>query len=528
LESRIKVNENWQKELQCQAFIDEGYVSLLIYLTGSVRHKYQENSKKCDVKVFVRSLESKPVRPLATCRSSKPEDVKLVTKWKLDDDLMACKYWISFCGCLVPGTVRTNTLDSKDEDMFEELEVPKENAKEISSAWKDKVKSMFSGPTDRRRSKMRSSFTEQAFDIKELSNATNSNSNALSLLIIGTVNSGKSTIFEQFCRSSDLWSEEEWLKNRNTITPIIRQNILDAVDYLLKKNKSLRKEKIFSLSDESKKIAKKLEETNLKESSLTPQIAGMIRILWSDPGFRVTFERYPPPYLASDCVESFLDDIDTIADQDYVPAEEDALRAYSKTSGVVKHGFCRKSFNLDLIDVGGRLEERANWGNAIQQASAIMFVCALDEYDQMTWEDNKRNALQDSIRVFSEIFSNNTDLEKIPLFLIFNKKDEFRRKLNKIPLEKHFADWNPRNTKGNLVEEAQNFIAEKFLVAVPQKPSLITQFTNARDSKAMKKMVNEVVDEIERVTVKYEVNLVSPAALHGKKSRRSLFLGTAN
>jgi len=74
--------------------------------------------------------------------------------------------------------------------------------------------------------------------------------------------------------------------------------------------------------------------------------------------------RYSPNPLFSN---SFLDNVTRIADPDYLPTDDDILRARLRTMGVSEHlfevptGSSSKTISWRLYDVGGARGQRPSW-----------------------------------------------------------------------------------------------------------------------------------------------------------------------
>jgi hypothetical protein len=71
----------------------------------------------------------------------------------------------------------------------------------------------------------------------------------------------------------------------------------------------------------------------------------------------------------------------------------------------------------------------------------VVFVCSLSEFDELSFEDDEKNRLKESIKIFGEVV-NNPLFKKIPIFLIFTKKDIFEKKILNIDLNVTFHEYN--------------------------------------------------------------------------------------
>ncbi|KAG6872599.1 hypothetical protein C0995_008581 [Termitomyces sp. Mi166 len=116
----------------------------------------------------------------------------------------------------------------------------------------------------------------------------------------------------------------------------------------------------------------------------------------------------------------FLDDVERIADEKYVPTDSDIMRARIRTLGVEEHHFViEKGLDVGsevyIIDVGG------------SRCQTILFLAPLT-FDRALEEDPEINRLEDSLMLWREICRNKI-LANATLILFFNKTDVLRRTL---------------------------------------------------------------------------------------------------
>ena len=76
---------------------------------------------------------------------------------------------------------------------------------------------------------------------------------------------------------------------------------------------------------------------------------------------------------------------------DYLPTDEDILRARSVTSGIVVVPFQSKDLRFELVDVGGQRSERKKWIQCFDNVTAILFIISLSDFNQVLTEDNLTN-----------------------------------------------------------------------------------------------------------------------------------------
>jgi len=129
-----------------------------------------------------------------------------------------------------------------------------------------------------------------------------------------------------------------------------------------------------------------------------------------------------------------------------------------KTTGVVDCSFKNDSGRkFKLVDVGGQRSERKKWASCFENVKALIFVSALSDYDLTCYEDNETNRLTESLTIFEDVVNGNLFKDKL-IFLIFNKYDKFKLKLEKNPLENFFEGYD-----GDSVDSAVEFIKQLYL-----------------------------------------------------------------
>ena len=72
-----------------------------------------------------------------------------------------------------------------------------------------------------------------------------------------------------------------------------------------------------------------------------------------------------------------------LCEGEYVPSDDDILRARNKTTGVIEREFSLKGHNFRVFDVGGQRSERKKWIHCFDNVTAILFVVGISAYDQV-------------------------------------------------------------------------------------------------------------------------------------------------
>lgn len=84
---------------------------------------------------------------------------------------------------------------------------------------------------------------------------------------------------------------------------------------------------------------------------------------------------------------SYFDSIDRIGDINYIPTDQDVLRSRVKTTGITETTFVIGDLTYRMFDVGGQRSERKKWIHCFENVTAIIFLVAISEYDQVLIED---------------------------------------------------------------------------------------------------------------------------------------------
>jgi hypothetical protein len=152
---------------------------------------------------------------------------------------------------------------------------------------------------------------------------------------LGAGESGKSTIFKQLKIINK--QQGMTLEERSSFKEIIFGNIVKNMKNLVTATTTLEQpvegqqnlqaaEEFHSLENEALVNVGKLWNEKMVQN---------IKALWSDPGVQKTYERRNE-FQLDDSSSYYFNEIDRIASADFVPTEQDVLRARVKTTGIVE------------------------------------------------------------------------------------------------------------------------------------------------------------------------------------------------
>ncbi|KAJ6246797.1 guanine nucleotide-binding protein g(o) subunit alpha [Anaeramoeba flamelloides] len=189
---------------------------------------------------------------------------------------------------------------------------------------------------------------------------------------------------------------------------------------------------------------------------------------------------------------SYLDHIDRITQENYVPTNKDIIYCRIPTTGVNVVDFNVNDFPWKIVDVGGQRSERRKWIHHFADVSCLIYVVAINEFDQKLYEDETINRLQESLFLFQNT-ANNKWFKKTDCVLLFNKIDLFVKKMQKVPLKKCFKKYRG----GQNPSRAQNFIAKKFIeVAQNENRSIFTFSSIGTDTKNIKNVFEAIRNKL--------------------------------
>lgn len=174
------------------------------------------------------------------------------------------------------------------------------------------------------------------------------------------------------------------------------------------------------------------------ESEIDENIGSLIRTLWTDPGIVATFKD-KAKFQLFDAADYFFDNIDRLAGSDYVASDDDILRCRVRTSGIVEEIYKIDGATFVMYDVGGQRNERKKWIHCFDNVTAVIFVAAICEYDQVLYEDNTQNRLIEAITLFKEI-ANSPYFSNTSMILFLNKRDLFEKKIKVVDIRKLPSD----------------------------------------------------------------------------------------
>jgi len=237
---------------------------------------------------------------------------------------------------------------------------------------------------------------------------------------------------------------------RRTFAPIIFNNVITSMKTLCQQSENLGP--VAAETQGSKQIVDELKGDEEIDASL----GAHLRALWADAGIQKTYEMRAT-YQLTDSAKYFFDRIDDVCKSGYIPTEQDVLRSRVRTTGIVENEFVIDGNQFKMFDVGGQRNERKKWIHCFENVTAVLFVAAMSEYDQVLYEDENTNRMVEALNLFEEI-CNSRWFRDTAMILFLNKRDLFGEKVEKVSLKVCFPDYSGEDT----YEAGCEFLQEQF------------------------------------------------------------------
>uniref|UniRef100_A0A3Q4B8K7 Uncharacterized protein n=1 Tax=Mola mola TaxID=94237 RepID=A0A3Q4B8K7_MOLML len=297
--------------------------------------------------------------------------------------------------------------------------------------------------------------------------------NVVKLLMLGTAESGKSTLIKQMkIIHSHGFSKPELI----SFKPAVLDNLLTSMKFVLRGMGMLR----INLANKNNKIhARSILSCSRclgDDQELLPFVAHAFCGLWADHGVRAA------------------------ATRGYEFELNDSALYLSSGSDISEMGGLIGTKLEQLYDVGGQRSERRKWLSCFDCIHAVLFVVALSSYDMTLVEVPSVNRLQESLELFRSICSN-TVFMRTSLILLMNKTDLFQEKI--LHSGRHLRCYlsSYKGADGDVDAAAQHITASfSSCNSSPDKP-VYHHYTTATDTANIQVVFDMVIDQIVKLNL---------------------------
>jgi guanine nucleotide-binding protein G(i) subunit alpha len=302
--------------------------------------------------------------------------------------------------------------------------------------------------------------------------------NTMKILLLGSHNQGKTTLFRQLNFLYSLPASQEEMKLK------LAQFLVHSMKSVLK---HIPKELISENSPETKsntlESVEFISKADPGPSCSLEDVYTHIQILWADEVVKkafATMKEKKEEY--SENMDYFFDEVVT------EPSHDDYLKACAATTGVAQTKFEFDSMRFLISDVGGLRSERKKWIHMFDDVSAVVFVIALNSYPR-SGKEGVESSIQDSLDIFKEYAYFKGGIAKM---LLFTKKDLFENELDANPFTQTFSDFTSVGTTGAVnPDDAMRFLADKFVALGDADESYYFNYVNTFEKDDIKRFMQD-------------------------------------
>ncbi|XP_043525094.1 G protein alpha q subunit isoform X3 [Frieseomelitta varia] len=317
------------------------------------------------------------------------------------------------------------------------------------------------------------------------------------LCVAGTGESGKSTFIKQMrIIHGSGYSDDD----KRGFIKLVYQNIFMAMQSMIRAMDLLKIQYASSSNIEKAELVRSVDFETV--TTFESPYVEAIKDLWADSGIQECYDRRRE-YQLTDSAKYYLSDLERIEKPDFLPSEQDILRARAPTTGIIEYPFDLDSIIFRMVDVGGQRSERRKWIHCFENVTSIIFLVALSEYDQILFESENENRMEESKALFKTIITYPW-FQQSSVILFLNKKDLLEEKIMYSHLVDYFPEYNGPKQQS---EPAREFILKVYLSTNPDPDRMCySHFTCATDTENIKLVFCAVKDTIMQTALK-EFNL---------------------
>jgi len=178
-------------------------------------------------------------------------------------------------------------------------------------------------------------------------------------------------------------------------------------------------------------------------TSIRLDYAIKVKELWEDEGVQSCFLRRAE-YQLEDSVKYFLDRLEDVMREEYIPTVEHVLHVRVKTTVIYTQDIPlgRDTTILRMIDVGGQRGYRKKWIHYFDNAVTVLFITSLSEFDLRLEEDQAVSRTEESLGLFNRVVENQF-FANTCIILFLNKKDLLLDKLKSVDFKLYFPEYDP-------------------------------------------------------------------------------------
>mmetsp|Transcript_26125 Transcript_26125/g.29069 ORF Transcript_26125/g.29069 Transcript_26125/m.29069 type:complete len:349 (+) Transcript_26125:97-1143(+) len=300
----------------------------------------------------------------------------------------------------------------------------------------------------------------------------------IKLLLLGTGDSGKST----FTKQMKILHKHGFTKTeQKQYSDVLKENTLSSVQSLIRE-----------ADQRAMPLKKQVDEANIRlvteAMALTTELAEAVKLVWNSKIIQKLWKDRSS-FQVPQATEYYLQNLERIAKDDFVPTDEDILRAKLKTTGVWEMKFDAFGKHFLLVDVGGQRSERRKWVHCFDNIDAIIYLAAIDEFDMRLQENNLTHRMDESFELFTELVSSNF-LSNRRWILFLNKVDLFKEKFENDfrAFKKYYSEYTGEKDWKVAIKYIESEFKKRFAQARGDDQILYVYVTCAIDTTNVEKV----------------------------------------
>ncbi|KAH7884114.1 guanine nucleotide-binding protein alpha-2 subunit [Phlebopus sp. FC_14] len=269
---------------------------------------------------------------------------------------------------------------------------------------------------------------------KNLREARTKMASQVKVLLLGSGDSGKSTILKQMRLIHRVpFSPEEIESYRR----LVFNNLTTGMQYVFEAMEDMELE----VAEENFPHVELIREArDIREHEPFPMLYyEPLKALWADKGVQQAYERGNEAALPEN-LAYFFPSLNRLFDSAYLPTEQDIVQCRARTIGITETTFHLRDHEMLMVDVGGQKSERRKWIHCFQDVTSILFLVSLSGYDQCLVEDRDANQMQDAMTIWDSICHSQW-FKQTSIILFLNKDDLFQKKILHSDIKNFFPDY---------------------------------------------------------------------------------------
>lgn len=321
------------------------------------------------------------------------------------------------------------------------------------------------------------------------------------LLFLGTGGSGKSTFMKQIIAAhgegfSD--KEKEWWKGKAISNIVLSAQILCTEALSMEEDPECKVD--FESAEDEEQYITDLEALNLMANSLSEigscfkeEQRQTVERVWKHTLTQMSYANRGDFAFDFGDIEYFFNKLDVLSDPQYVMSHDDITYVRSKTSGVYEQSVVINGFPMTFIDVAGQRSSRKKWIGCFSDVTAVIWISALSNYNEVLPENTSINAMDDALEAF-EWAVNHHFLQSSVFVVFLNKIDLLQKMVTENPekygLKNFFEHYDGDNDNA---DQSAEFIKQVFLSCAPEDRDIPIYTVQGTDTTNANKVLNAVI-----------------------------------